>query len=253
MVSDFSLAAVLFEDERSHLCLNLLMDTLPYLDIHSHRKLAVENCVTVGPMSADDLLTLKTPNDHNTAGIHPWWLEDYTEKEIGQLLKQVEILVQKGLLWGIGETGLDRTMPELMDKQKELFLWHLNLAEDYQLPLVIHNVRAGADFLEILKSRRPKGPWIFHDFRGNVQLMQDLLRLHPETYFSFGLSLDNSPQVRELLPNVPPTNIFLETDDQKHLDIHDIYFRGAQQLGLDLEFLKSQVWLNFRKISRPKH
>lgn len=83
--------------------------------------------------------------------------------------------------------------------------------------------------------------------------MRDLLRLHPECYFSFGLSLDNSPQVRELLPLVPLEHLFLETDDQKHLDIHDIYLRATGQLGVDMELLKSQIWHNFKKVTRLTH
>lgn len=229
------------------------MSALPYLDIHSHRKLPVENSVTVGPLTIEDLLVTKTRYDYNTAGIHPWWIEDLSSGEIEKLKGQVELLLNLGRLWGIGETGMDRTLPELMDQQRELFHWHLELSEQHQLPLVIHNVRSGSDFLEIIKVRRPQSPWIFHDFRGNEQLMQELRRLHPGCYFSFGISLDNSPQVRELLPKVPLSVLFLETDDQKHLDIHDIYLRASQQLQVDLEFLKAQLWHNFNKLTPKRH
>lgn len=186
---------------------------------------------------------------YTSAGIHPWWPEDHTKEEIIGFKTHLEALLAQGKLWAIGETGIDRAYPEFLEEQKELFHWHLDLAEKFQLPLVIHNVRSGSDFLQIMKDRRPTTPWIFHDFRGNETLMKDFLRLHPETYFSFGLSLDNSPQVRELLPLVPLQNMFLETDSQKHLDIHDIYLRAAECLHMDLEFLKSQIWLNFKKLA----
>lgn len=187
--------------------------------------------------------------DYVTAGIHPWWLEDYTREEITGAQKHVEHLVESGKVWGIGETGIDRAYPEFLDLQKELFHWHLELSEKHHLPLIIHSVRAGADFLQILKDKRPKSAWIFHDFRGNETLMRDLLRLHPECYFSFGISIDNSPQIRELLPLVPVEKLFLETDEQKHLDIHDIHLRAAHQLQMDVDFLKAQIWHNFKKIS----
>jgi TatD DNase family protein len=111
-------------------------------------------------------------------------------------------------------------------------------------------VRSGSDFLQILNENKPKSPWIFHDFRGNEKLVKDLLRLHPECYFSFGISLDNSSHSRELLPLVPLEHVFFETDDQKHLDIHDIYLRASHFLGLDVDYLKSQTWMNFRKIAK---
>ncbi len=187
--------------------------------------------------------------DYVTAGVHPWWAEDYTLLEIDNLKKAIEKLLAQGKIWGIGETGIDRGFPEILEQQKDLFSWHLELSERHHLPLVIHSVRAGSDFLQILKEKRPQSPWIFHDFRGNEELLKDLLRLHPGCYFSFGISIDNSPQVRELLPLVPLDKLFLETDDQKHLDIHDITLRAAHHLQMDLVSLKSKLWSNFRKIS----
>ncbi len=204
-------------------------------------------------LSTDELQVEATPKVYTSAGIHPWWLEDYTPSEIEGFKRHIENLIQEQRLWGIGETGIDRAYPEFLEMQFSLFNWHLDLSERYALPLVIHSVRAGSDFLQILKEKRPKSPWIFHDFRGNEDLMRDLLRLHPETYFSFGLSIDNSPQIRELLPLVPLSNLFLETDEQKHLDIHDIYLRAAHHLDVDVDLLKSQIWANFRKITKNLH
>ena len=224
------------------------MNQLPYLNIHSHRREFIENSVTVGVLSADDLKIGRTYPDYSCAGIHPWWLEEFSHAEIEAFKDSIKSLVVKKSLWAIGETGIDRTMPEWLDRQKELFTWHMELAEEEKIPLIIHNVRAGADFLEIIKSRKPTSAWIFHDFRGSEELLRDLLRLHPRCFFSFGISIDNSPQIRELLPKVPVEHLFLETDDQKHLDIHDIYLRAAHHLQMDVNFLKSQIWLNFQKL-----
>ncbi len=224
------------------------MDPLPYLDIHSHRRSHLEDAVVVECLSMEELSLRKTPGKYTSAGIHPWWTEDFTKAEIMVLQEQVMHLAREKKLWAIGETGIDRTYPETLEFQTELFHWHRELAEDFSLPMVIHNVRSGSDFLNIMKKNPPKTPWIFHDFRGNEQLAKDLLRLHPESYFSFGISIDNSPQIRDLLPTLPLTNIFLETDSQKHLDIHEIYLRASEKIGIDLDFLKSQMWMNFKRI-----
>ncbi len=225
------------------------MDKLPYLDIHSHRRSHAENAVAVECLSMEELTLKKTKGAFTSAGIHPWWLEDFTRAEILNLQTYVMDLVREKKLWAVGETGIDRVYPETLDFQIELFHWHRELSDDFGLPLVIHNVRSGSDFLNILKKNPPKSPWIFHDFRGNAELVKELLRLHPDCYFSFGISIDNSPQIRELLPTLPLTQVFLETDAQKHLDIHEIYLRAAHTIGIDLDFLKSQVWMNFKRIS----
>jgi TatD DNase family protein len=226
------------------------LSQLQYLDIHTHRRQTHEASVSVGCLSVDELQQEVTPMDYTSAGIHPWWFEDYTDTEIKEFQDHIKNLAQANKLWGIGETGIDRVYPEFLNDQKNSFLWHLELAEQYQLPLIIHSVRAGSDFLQIINEKKPTTPWIFHDFRGNEVLMKDLLRLHPQCFFSFGMSIDNSPQIRELLPLVPIENLFLETDDQKHLDIHDIYLRAAHQIQVDVDFLKAQIWHNFKKICK---
>jgi TatD DNase family protein len=226
------------------------LSSLPYLDIHTHRRLNHAESVSVGCLSVEELTSENTPKDYTSAGIHPWWTEDMSKEEINSLKAHVLKLIEDNRLWALGETGIDRAIDSELELQKELFLWHLDTAEKYSLPLVIHSVRAGADFLQIIKEKKPTTAWIFHDFRGNETLMKDILRLHPESYFSFGMSIDNSPQIRELLPQVPVGNLFLETDSQKHLDIHDIYLRAAHQMDIDVEFLKAQIWLNFKKITQ---
>lgn len=206
--------------------------------------------MNVSCLSKSELESETTIKEFTSAGIHPWWIEDYDKAEITKLRQNITNLLNEKKLWAIGETGIDRAYPEFLNDQIELFLWHLDLAEAHNLPLIIHSVRAGADFLHFLKEKKPKSPWIFHDFRGNETLMKDLLRLHSECYFSFGMSIDNSPQIRELLPLVPPDKLFLETDDQKHLDIHDIFVRAGHHLQMDVDFLKAQIWHNFKKVSR---
>lgn len=206
----------------------------------------------VASLSVEELLKEVSPLKYNCAGIHPWWLEDYPKEDIEKLQTHIESMLVAGKLWAIGETGMDRMYPEFLEQQKELFQWHLEKAEKYQLPLVIHNVRSGSDLLSVIKEKKPTTPWIFHDYRGNEELTKDILRLHPKSYFSFGLSLDNSTQIRELLPLIPLEHLFLETDAQKHLDIHDIYIRASEVLGIDVEFLKSQIWHNFKKIDQNR-
>lgn len=226
---------------------------LVYLDIHTHGRRPIEASVSVSSLSMEEIRLENTSGTYSSAGIHPWWLEDITQEEVSRLKGHIESMLKERRLWGIGESGFDRTYPEFLELQKELFQWHYQLAETHQLPLIIHNVRSGSDFLEVLKKQKPTTPWVFHDFRGNEELVKSLLKLHPDCFFSFGLSVDNSPQIRELLPLLPLENLFLETDNQKHLDIHDIYLRAAEILRVDLEFLKAQIWLNFKNMTPDLH
>lgn len=224
------------------------MNSLPYLDIHTHRSLETQDVISVRSLSKEEIHSENRFDSFVTAGIHPWWTEEISEAEVEIMKGSIVKLISDHKLWAIGETGLDRLYPETLELQKDLFNWHLELSENHSLPLIIHSVRAGSDLLEIIKARRPKSPWIFHDFRGNEELVRKLLDLHPHCYFSFGISVDNSQAIRDLLRVIPMGHIFFETDNQKHLDIHEIYLRASEKMGVELDFLKSQVWINFKKI-----
>lgn len=224
------------------------MTTLPYLDIHTHHSQSLHDVISVRSLSKQDIISQDSFDSFVTAGIHPWWTEELGEEELASLKQKITQLTKAQKVWAIGETGLDRLYPETLELQKELLEWHLELSEEFSLPLIIHSVRAGSDLLEIIKSRRPKSPWIFHDFRGNEDLVRKLLDLHPHCFFSFGISVDNSQAIRDLLRVIPIGHIFFETDNQKHLDIHEIYLRASEKMGVELDFLKSQVWINFKKI-----
>jgi len=206
------------------------------------------NIISVRSLSRNEVLSASQFDSFVSAGIHPWWTEEITTDEVLELKERIQKLVEERKLWAVGETGLDRLYPETLELQKDLFKWHLELSEVHQLPLIIHSVRAGSDLLEIIKGQRPKSPWIFHDFRGNEELVRKLLDLHPHCYFSFGISVDNSQAIRDLLRTIPIGHIFFETDNQKHLDIHEIFLRASEKMGVELDFLKSQVWINFKKI-----
>lgn len=220
-----------------------------FIDIHTHGQFRYEgqNVTSIKSLSDKDLLAHQSEGLFS-AGIHPWWTLDYSIEELESFKKKILSLCQSKSLFALGETGLDRVYKETFDLQKELFLWHIDLAEQEKLPLVIHSVRSGSDILEVLKSKRPQTPWIFHDFRGNMELVNAILKLHPHTYFSFGISLDNSQNMRELIREVKIENVFLETDAQKHLDIFDIYLRASEQLGMDVDLLKSLLMQNFKRL-----
>jgi len=224
-----------------------------YFNIHTHLPGSTHQEVSVYILSQDDLISERVNSPYSCAGIHPWWPEDIDNNQIEKLKISILNLLEAGKIWGVGETGIDRLYPEYLDLQKELFQWHLELANKYQKPLIVHNVRAGSDFLEIIKAEKPQTPWLFHDFRGNMELVDSLLKLHEDCYFSFGISLDNSQTVRDVIKEIPIDRIFLETDVQKHLDIHDVYIRACKELKLDLPALKEQIYNNFLRFEPSIH
>lgn len=162
------------------------------INIHTHNRTNKEN-------------QLEIVVDEDTVGIHPW-----------NLNKDYDFSKAKKKCLMIGETGLDRTdqYKDTIEDQKANLIFHFKLAEKFNLPIVVHCVRAHSDLLGILKKINFKGKILLHDFTGNIAQINSYLKY--DVYFSFRRNF-------EKLPMIPVSRIFLETDDQFAFSIEDIY------------------------------
>ncbi|MBV9357215.1 MAG: TatD family hydrolase, partial [Chloroflexi bacterium] len=93
-------------------------------------------------------LAMRYPNLRAAVGIHP---NDASLASAADFDAVAE-LAHEPVVVGIGETGLDyyrkRTPPE---RQREALSWHLDLARELGLPVVIHNRDADADVVTQLE------------------------------------------------------------------------------------------------------
>jgi TatD DNase family protein len=119
-------------------------------------------------------------------------------------------------LVAVGEIGLDGFVPELntpeaLDTQKKFYKAELKLAQQHQLPVILH-VRRSADWL--LKGLRdtPVVGGIAHAFNGSLQQAQAFIALGFKLGFGGALTYDRALQLRRLASELPLSAIVLETD-----------------------------------------
>ena len=162
----------------------------------------------------------------------------------------------------IGETGLDY-FKQFGDKtsQIELFIQQLELAQKFNLPVIIHNRDAGKDILEILSQRLPDAGAIFHCYSENAEFAKKCLDMN--VYFSFAgnLTYRNARNLHETVLNVPLDRILIETEspfmvpaefrDKKRT--MPAYLPStarflAEMLERDVEELSAQLWKNSCKV-----
>ncbi|MDD4974065.1 MAG: TatD family hydrolase [Bacteriovorax sp.] len=170
----------------------------------------------------------------HSLGIHPWELTlPFNEAQWAEkFLKLKKAFNLKTL--AIGECGLDRRREGIVDcKIQEIVLgWHMDWAQEVQRPLILHCVKAEADLIALLKSRKYKGRILLHDFSGNFETAQAFLKY--DCFFSFGSKLFNpSSRASVVMKSLPRDKIFLETDDQKDFSIKDIYQKAGSDLNID--------------------
>jgi TatD DNase family protein len=149
-------------------------------------------------------------------GQHPTeWAKGFDEDEFRKLLEEPRVVA-------MGECGLDyyrASDREAIVQQKELFLQQIQLAHEYNLPLMLHirpeqgTMTAYEEALEILeeyKSRWPDLRGTAHFFVGTKEVAQRFLDLG--FYISFSGVITFVKEYEELVDFVPLDKILPETD-----------------------------------------
>jgi len=121
---------------------------------------------------------------------------------------------------GIGECGLDyyRTSDEsFKEKQKEVFIKHLELAKEANKPIIIHCRNAHDDLLKILHLAVKPPSGVMHFFTGNLEQAKEYIELG--FYISFSGVITFPPKKEdvagaydEIIKNIPLEKILIETD-----------------------------------------
>ena len=152
-----------------------------------------------------DLLKLKM--DEEEGAFEPLG-EEFDKEKYLELAKSPKVVA-------IGEIGLDyyykpktkTRLEEFKKLQKEVFIQQLDLAEELNLPVIIHCRMAFGDLYEILKTKNIKG--VIHCFTGNLEQAKQFMGLGFYIGINgiiFKLDLD------EVIKNAPLEKLLVETD-----------------------------------------
>lgn len=217
----------------------------PYIDVHTHNlRSSGRGQLAIYNQLLHEHLPAELPEGVLvSAGLHPWYCDLLTVKE---LLRQLEWIKQRGLLVALGEVGLDkRKGPDLSVQQYKLEQ-QLEWAEENDLPVVVHNVKCD-DILLSLRKKFASATWIMHGFRGNQQ--QASQWLDKGGWLSMGASaLRNEQKALSVLKTIELDHLFLETDDTREPSIVQVYAVVARLMNVDIETLKTRIANNFERV-----
>lgn len=145
-------------------------------------------------------------NVFGALGVHPDNIEDFTKENI-EFIKNN--LGSDGII-AIGEIGLDYYHNDLnKDKQIRMFEYFLDLAEEVDLPVIIHNRDATGDMLSILKKHECKG--IIHCFSGSIEVAREYIKMGYKLGIGGVITFKNS-KLKDALKEIGLEHILLETD-----------------------------------------
>lgn len=206
----------------------LLIDTHNHLDfppfdgdrgavLERSRAGGVERQVVIGVYQAHWQrlweLVCREPGLHATLGLHPAFLHMHRPEHLGDLRDWLQRLAGDDRLCAIGEVGLDYYI-ENPDKprQQELFEAQLGLANEFELPVLLHVRRAHAAVVATLKRLRPARGGIAHAFSGSYEEAREYIKLG----FKLGLggagTWPQALRMHKVLRQLPLESIVLETD-----------------------------------------
>ena len=155
-------------------------------------------------------LTLKHDFIYGALGIHPSDANDYDEN-----VKQdiINLYKKNKKILAIGEIGLDYYWDENPPKevQKEVFRSQMKLAEELELPVVIHDRDAHQDTLEIIKEY-PDVTGVVHCFSGSVEFAQECIKLGYYIGFTGVVTFKNAKKIVQVAKEIPIDRILVETD-----------------------------------------
>ncbi len=142
-------------------------------------------------------------------GLHPTSVHENYKEE----LKKVDVWLQRKKFYAIGEIGIDLYWDKTFKtQQEEVFRYQVQLAKEYNLPIVIH---ARESFEEIFKivgneiDERLSG--IFHAFTGNQKQAEQII----EWGFKIGIGgivTFKNAGLDQVVENIDINHIVLETD-----------------------------------------
>ena len=200
-------------------------------------------------------------------GIHPWHAGEMFSgslKAATDRLAQLEdMLRQNPQLW-VGEIGLDYLprldMPDKAVQQAALRA-QLELAQRYRRPVILHNLRAMADILRLLRETAFDCGGIAHAFSGSLEEARALIGAGLLIGIGSLLLNPNARKAQRAAAELPAESIVLETDGPFMLgntvntpaNLRRIAETAAALRGTDLHTLASQCEQNLQKLLPRPH
>ncbi len=165
------------------------------------------------PKDFDNSYTLSQTYDklYSAYGLHPEALQRHSLPELLATVRDImpNYLKKDGTI-ALGECGLDYYYDMDRGQQKELFCAQLELAAQFDLPVLIHNREAHADTLDILKQYRPR--FVMHCYSGSVEYMHEVTKLGGYIGLGGVVTFKNAKTVKEVAAAVPHDRLLIETD-----------------------------------------
>ena len=179
------------------------------------RAVGVHTCVIPAVHAAHFDAVRQLAHQHGDVyalGIHPLFTPQAPEADLQTLAEALQQHRADQRLVAVGEIGLDGFVPGLdMARQQLFYKAQLKLAQQHDLPVILH-VRRSADLLLQALRQTPVKSGIAHAFNGSLQQAQQFIAMGFKLGFGGALTFERALQLRMLASVLPLDALVLETD-----------------------------------------
>lgn len=172
-------------------------------------------------------------------GLHPTSVGERWKEELDFVFGQMRG-ADRGKVCAVGEIGLDEYWSkEFADEQKLVFMEQIKLAEELDLPMIIHLRDATDSLFEVFeKMRGCRMRGVFHAFSGSFEMYERINRYGDFIIGIGGVVTFKNAQVAKTLERIPMERIVYETDSPY---LSPVPFRGKRNDSSNILYISHKV------------
>ena len=166
-------------------------------------------------------------------GVHAHEAEEATEDD----LQKIAELYKNERVVAVGEIGLDYHYDfSPREKQIEIFERQIKLANELDLPVIVHDREAHEDTMNLLKKYKPKG--VVHCFSGSAESAKEIVKLGMYIGIGGAVTFKNAKKPVEVVEYLPLDRLLLETDAPY---MTPVPFRGTRCDSAHIEYTAEKI------------
>lgn len=217
----------------------------PYINniqstIDECKKYNVEKLLSIGVDIDTSIKNIQLASKYDeiycTIGIHP---NSTNDSKINDIDKLKDLAIKSKKIIGIGETGLDFYREFDKNKQCLFFEKQIELAQNLNLPIIVHTRDAEDETFFVLKnSIKNNHKFIIHCFSGSENFAKKCIDIGGYISFSGNITFKNAIKLRDVCKKIDLDKILIETDSP-YLAPHPL--RGKKNHPSNVRYVCNQI------------
>ncbi len=214
-----------FDDDRDELLAELPADGI---------ETVVNSSSDIASSRASIALAEKYPYFYASVGVHPHEVSKMTEADIDTLRE----MSKHPKVVALGEMGLDFYYDlSPRDSQRYWFKRQLELAEELDMPIIVHSRDASQECFDIIsQSKVRKG--VIHCYSGSAPMAEDYADMGFYIGVGGSLTFKNNKKTVEVVEKLPLEKILIETDSPY---LAPVPYRGRRNDSRLLKYVVEKI------------